>query len=117
MAVHEQFHALERAGLSARAIAGICGVSSRTVVRWRHSTGLTHCPPPSPLPQDKLAAALRLLEDGASISEAARSIGCSNKTLSRRWPQYAWTQTQAGKFAAMVRRVERGWREDITNAC
>ncbi|MCK2031754.1 helix-turn-helix domain-containing protein [Microbacterium sp. KSW4-4] len=78
MAVHESFDALEREGLSARAIAEICGVSSRTVVRWRHATG---------------------------------------KTLSRRWPLYAWNQTQAGKFAAMVRRVERGWREDITDAC
>lgn len=117
MAVHGRFDALEREGLSARAIAEICGVSSRTVVRWRHATGKTHCPPASPLPQYKLAAAIRLLEDGASISEAARSIGCSNKTLSRRWPQYAWNQTQAGKFAAMVRRVERGWREDMTDAC
>lgn len=116
MAVHERFYALEREGLSARAIAEICGVSSRTVVRGRHSTGRSHGLPATPLPQQKLAAALRLLEDGASISEAARTVGCSNKTLSRRWPQYAWNQTQAGRFAAMVARVERGWREESTNA-
>lgn len=109
MGVHEQFATLERSGHSARQIAQICGVSSRTVVRWRHATGQSRRPPTTPLPRAQLELAHRLLEDGASISEAARSVGCANKTLSRRWPQYAWDQSQAGRFAAMVARVNRGW--------
>uniref|UniRef100_UPI0040534A4D helix-turn-helix domain-containing protein n=1 Tax=Microbacterium sp. LWH13-1.2 TaxID=3135260 RepID=UPI0040534A4D len=109
MGVHEQFIVLERSGLSAREIAQFCGVSSRTVVRWRHSTRQSHRPATTPLPTAQLEQALRLLEDGASISEAARSVGCANKTLSRRWPQYAWDPSQAGRFAAMVARVNRGW--------
>lgn len=109
MVMHDQFAVLERSGLSAREIAQVCGVSSRTVVRWRHATGQSHRPPTTPFPQAQLEVAHQLLEDGASISEAARSIGCSNKTLSKRWPQYAWSQTQSGRFAAMIARTERGW--------
>ncbi|WP_144872416.1 helix-turn-helix domain-containing protein [Microbacterium sp. 1.5R] len=112
MAVHERFAAFERSGLSAREIAQLCGVSSRTVVRWRHATGQSHRPPTIPIPRAQLERAQRLLEDGASISEAARSIGCSNKTLSKRWPRYAWSQSQAGRFAAMVARTQRGWAEE-----
>ncbi|WP_210098018.1 helix-turn-helix domain-containing protein [Microbacterium phyllosphaerae] len=112
MTVHEQFASLERSGLSARQIAQICGVSSRTVVRWRQATGHSHRPATTPVPRTQLERALLLLEDGASISEAARSIGCSNKTISKRWPQYAWSQSQAGRFAAMVARAKRGWIEE-----
>ncbi|WP_136056813.1 hypothetical protein [Microbacterium sp. K24] len=116
MSVQKDFFALDSSGLSAAQIAVALQVSSRTVVRWRHLTGRSRRPPTTPLTEDQLQRARRILEDGASISEAARTIGCSNKTLSKRWPQYAWSQTQAGRFAAMVARTQRAWSEDVRDA-
>lgn len=52
---------------------------------------------------EQLAHALALLRDGASCAEAARTIGVATKTISRRWPEYRWTNTDALAWARTIK--------------
>jgi transposase-like protein len=45
-----------------------------------------------------------LLQDGASMEEAARSVGISSHTVRRWFPDARpWTRAQVGEYAAMCR--------------
>lgn len=100
-----RFAELDDMGLSASQIARECGVSARTVVRWRHAAGRSRGAQADPVSEALLSRARLLLDDGASASEAARTIGCSTKALLKRWPNSGWTPQQSGAFALDLRRL------------
>lgn len=52
-----------------------------------------------------LVFARALLEDGASYTEVARTIGMHRTTLAEKIPGYGWTQRQGGVYGYMVRKA------------
>lgn len=56
---------------------------------------------------EKLAAARRLLEDGASYNEAGATVGLSSTALARHLPGFGWTFAQAGVHTAALRAARR----------
>jgi hypothetical protein len=48
--------------------------------------------------------ALALLDDGASYSEVARTLKCSRKWVSDRFPNRGWTSQQGGAYGYMLRK-------------
>lgn len=47
-----------------------------------------------------------LLDDGASVSETARTVGFNPTTVTRHFPGRAWDKSQVGKHGANVRRLQ-----------
>lgn len=45
----------------------------------------------------------RLLADGCSFREVARTLGCHYMTVNNRFPGRGWTYRQAGAFRAATR--------------
>lgn len=100
---------LTRSGHSAADIAFILGISPRSVTRNRRAAGLTanYRRPPEPT-EDQLLAAKRMLVDGASYVETAKSIGCFNATTWRKhWPGYGWSHAEAGRHGKAVSELAR----------
>ena len=54
------------------------------------------------VPLAKLVQAERLLKDGASRAEAARTVGVSVETLERWFPDLKWTNVQKGKHVRVL---------------
>ena len=52
-----------------------------------------------------LAFAKALLDDGASYTEAARTIGIHRTTLAQKIPGYGWTHREGGAYGYMVRKA------------
>lgn len=92
--------ALTRAGESARAIAERLGVSERTVVRARRACGAS-LPRPTPYSDAEMEQARRLLEDGASYREVARTLGRDASYLTRLLPGYGWTRDDVAIYAGV----------------
>lgn len=97
-----QVAAMTRLGMTAAQIADALKVAERTVERDRAAAGLSRPPAPR-LNVDELARARALIDDGCSHSEAARTLGVHQTTVSRYFPGRGWTYTQAGHHAATVR--------------
>ena len=51
----------------------------------------------------KLAKAL--LDDGASYTEVARTLGCSRFWVSKHFPGRGWTSQQGGAYGYMLRKA------------
>lgn len=45
-----------------------------------------------------------LLDDGASYTEVARTVGRGRKWVSQRFPGYGWTAQEGGAYGFMVRK-------------
>jgi methylphosphotriester-DNA--protein-cysteine methyltransferase len=82
-----------RAGVVAEDIAARLKISKRSVLRYRRRAGVAQ-PPPVPLTAEQLARAEHLLDDGCSVAETARTIGCSDRSVVRHFPGRAWTREQ-----------------------
>lgn len=106
---YESIAELHRLGYSATQIAARAGCSTRTVVRWRRSQGLTTLPENASVPasQERLDAARRMLEDGVSHKDISRTLRMNPETLRRHFPGTAWTTQQSGRLAQMVRQLNR----------
>ena len=103
-----EFIRLDRSGLSARQIAERMHVTSRTVVRWRTQAGLSHRPAKIRTPDVLRERARQIIEDGGSFQEAADTIGVRQQTVRGWFPDIpAWTKSQAGAYAVMVRRLNK----------
>ncbi len=50
--------------------------------------------------------AQRLLEDGASYREVARTLGCSRGVVMHRLPGFGWSYSESGTYRQMLRRLE-----------
>ncbi len=59
----------------------------------------------------ELGDALALLEDGASYTEAAKTIGRSRSYVSEHLPGYGWTQKQGGAYGGMIRHMNERMRK------
>lgn len=98
---------LTKRGMSASLIADILKVTDRTVVRDRKVAGISQ-PGPRLLTPEEVEVVERLLDDGASLTEAARTIGRNRASLhhNNRFKGRAWTRQQVADYAAL-RRLER----------
>lgn len=94
---------LSRGGHTDQEIAVRLGVSDRTVLRDRKAAGLPVFPNGSPLTESERAAAIRLLNDGASYKETGRTIGRSANTIKRAFPGYTWTEAQKFEYRMALR--------------
>lgn len=99
----ERVVALTKQGWSAQAIAEELGCGPSTVRRARQRAGVAR-PAPRFLTPDEIATVEALLADGASLAEAARSIGRQHSTsLVHRFPGRGWTAQESGQFAMAIR--------------
>jgi AraC-like DNA-binding protein len=96
---------LTRAGWSAEQIGAEVGCTPRTVHRARERSGISQ-PRRLPWTEQEFATVERLLDDGASIAEAARSIGRSPRWLYDRYPGRSWTHQQSGQWARYCERMK-----------
>ena len=101
----ERIEWLLRHGLTIREVAAQVGCSDRTVIRQRKRIGLSK-PARPVLTQAELVTAKRLLDDGASYAEAARTIRCAEGTLAGKFPGHAWTPVQVGQWARASERIK-----------
>jgi DNA-binding CsgD family transcriptional regulator len=99
----ERIVALTKQGRTATEIADALGVTRRTVVRARRRAGIAQ-PVKPPLSDEERARARELLDDGASCTEVARTLGRNPKTILAHFPEYAWDQQRIGEHLALVRR-------------
>lgn len=94
---------LTKEGWTAKAIAEHLGCGVRAVTRSRVRSGVAR-PSPRFLTPEEIDTVERLLADGASLREAARTIGReSGATLHRRFAGRGWTHQECGQFAMAIR--------------
>lgn len=106
-AVQERYRAIRnmtQQGRTAAEISTALHITPRSVQRARRKLGLTKPAPPRLTPEE-IALAKQLLDDGASIAEAAATIGRSTHSLHRRFPEYSWDRNQIVQFAVLIRRT------------
>lgn len=90
---------LTQAGWSIPRIAEEMGICEKSVSRGRREAGISlpgRCSPA--LDEQQRATAERLLDDGASYSDVARTIGCDRETVRRNWPGRGWSRQQVLEF-------------------
>lgn len=97
-----------RRGESAALIASRLGCTPRTVVRIRAALGIAKPAPHSSwMTPDEVERARALLDDGASCTEVARTLGRDSTTILKRFPQYRWTKTEAAQLGALMSAAAR----------
>lgn len=101
----ERVVAMTRQGVPTREIAAILGVCERTITRIRVQAGCAR--KYQPITPENLKLARNLLEDGASYSEVARTIGCSHERLSTRFPGYGMSSSGGGQMKALMDEMHR----------
>lgn len=102
--MRERFVELDTDDRSARQIAAILGVSQQTIHRWRVALGRRRAPATVPYSPEVRERALRLIEDGCSISEAARTVGAARPVVAGWFPDAPrYTKSQAGEASALAR--------------
>ena len=99
----ERIEWLLRHGLTIREVAEQVGCSNRAVIRQRRRIGLSKPARPA-LTQAELVTAKRLLDDGASYTEAAGLSAA--QMLAGKFPGYAWTPVQVGQWARASERIQ-----------
>lgn len=106
---HDSIAELHRLGYSASQIATRLGCSTKTVERWRSSRGLTKLPENASrrVSPERLEAARSMLADGASHKDICLTLHMNRGTLRRHFPGTAWTPSQSGQLAQMVRKLNR----------
>ncbi|AEK07821.1 DNA binding protein [Mycobacterium phage Yoshi] len=90
-------------GWSIEQIATDIGCTSRTVTRVRGKHNITRGRALDPIPVEKLAVAARLLEEGASYTEAANTVGCSRSVLAAKFPGRGWDRKQCAEWRSIIR--------------
>lgn len=104
----EQFLSMNRAGMTARQIAEQLHVDVRTVTRWRTRLGVNKGEVKQRTPDELREIAHRIVLDGGSFTDAAETIGVRAQTVRGWFPEIpAWTRSQAGAYAAQVRRFNK----------
>lgn len=96
---------LTRAGWSARRIADELGCVPDTVHRIRVRLGIAQPRPPR-YTDEEWKTVERLLDEGASLTEAARSIGRSEFHVQHVFRGRGWTPRQAVEYRHLLRRMD-----------
>lgn len=101
----EDYARIHRPDLTAAEAAERLGVTPRTVARYRARLGLSQASPggaarPSP---ELLAEIAARLDDGWPFKEVSETFHVCHKTLTRYFPGRAWSPSQVGKHAKLVR--------------
>jgi len=91
---------LTRQGWSAQQIADELNVTTRTVVRSRKRSGILGSPPQW-MTDEELAIAERMLDDGASLTEVARTLDRHPTSIWKRFRGRGWTPAQTGQHNAL----------------
>ena len=102
----EQVTAMTRRGMTADQIAETLGITSRTVARHRVTAGIAQAAPARVTP-DQWQTAERMLDDGCSLAEIARTIGTGASTVATHYPGRGWTKQEVGQWRAFMRRANR----------
>lgn len=97
---------LTRAGYPAPDIAVRLGCSRRQVTRDRRTLGISKPRAGEPT-AEQIAEAERLLDDGASRAEVARTLGLGETTIRRRFPDRGWTPQQIAAHTAVINNSNR----------
>lgn len=106
----EQTVELTRCGVSAPRIAEQLGVTPRTVTRWRLRAGISEGEARH-IAQEVWEEARRILDDGASYGEVARTLGVSRATVARHFPGEGWSRDQTIRFMIETRGLNRALKK------
>jgi DNA-binding NarL/FixJ family response regulator len=101
----ERISELSAQGLTVSTIADKLGIHPRTVQKAREAAGLTT--PVRHATEDERLEAKRLLVDGASYEEVARTLKRASSTIAAWHPGFQFTDAQKGLAGAMARRMSR----------
>jgi len=82
-------------------IARELALSTRTILRYRHRLGLPVFQPKPRLSADEIEAAQRLLDDGCSYGEVARTLNRCRATIVKHFPGYKLSAAEGGRVAQM----------------
>lgn len=105
----EDFLRLHDSGLNATEIAEQLGFSVRHVQRYRTRLGVSQTTPRNtwrPTPEWE-AQASQLVQDGVSLKEVARTMGCDEHTVLKRFKGQGWSMQQAGSHGQLMRRANK----------
>ena len=102
----EQVTAMTRQGMTAKQIGEALGIASRNVVRYRVAAGITQ-PASVRVTDAQWQAAARMLQDGCSLAEIARTIGANPSTVAAHYPGRGWTKQEVGEWRAFMRKANR----------
>lgn len=99
----QRVYELTLSGLSSEEIACILGVTVRTVVRHRRRTGCSQVDKAKPLTAEEHQIIVAILDDGGSVTEAARTIGRNQSTVHRHYSDRSWTRQQQSEYLKIVK--------------
>lgn len=103
----ERVAKLTREGLSAREIGERIGITERSVCRARRRLGLSKTAARG-MSLAERALAQSLLDDGASITEVARTLGRAGDTIKRHFPDaHICTPQEIAERASLGRAARR----------
>lgn len=91
---HTAVERLTRSGLTIDQIVESVGLSRTSVVRIRSARGLARSKR-APLTDPQKASATQMLNDGAPVSEVARTLGVGRWQIDYHFPGKAWTRRQS----------------------
>lgn len=103
---------LTKQNYSQRQIADMLGCTERTVIRARVKAGIAQTRAPMLTPE-QLSLAENLITDGASIAEAARTIGCNVNTAYRHFKGRGFTRAEAAQYSSLVRSLRRRGLQEL----
>ena len=106
----EQVRRMTLQGASTRQIAEALGTSTRTITRTRVKLGISQAPLPRMTDAQK-AEALRLLDDGCSATETARTVGVSIHSILKHFPGRGWTRQQGAAWGLFMRHTNEKLRK------
>lgn len=97
---------LSEQGWSASAIAEELSIHTRSVQKIRTKSGWSTAKVTQTLEWQKLRAK-RLLHDGASYQEVARTLSRSPSTVAAWHPGFQWSNQKAGQAATLARKAKK----------
>lgn len=102
----DEFKDLVGRGYTNRQVAEALQCSVRYVCALKAQLGVSGERSPGPYPQEVRDIAGRMLEDGASYNEVARTVGVGSRTVSKWFPGRGWNQSQAAQYRKMKQRMD-----------
>jgi DNA-binding CsgD family transcriptional regulator len=103
----EQLIQLTKWGVTAPVIAERLGISLRTVHRRRAKLGVGLGVGQPPIHERILAEAAKLIADGASHNEVARTLSIHRKTVAKYFPGTAWGLKEMSEHMSAVHIAKR----------